>query len=98
METPNVNVAQILALVTGVVGLFVGFGLTDNDHAQIIIGAAATIVPAVWILADAIIRHGRSRVLQAPPVTTIVSSDSPSAHSRPDEELFAPPERPETEG
>lgn len=60
LATPNVTAAQILAIITGVVGFLVGFGLVDNNHAQILIGAASTVIPAVIVLADSIIRHGRA--------------------------------------
>lgn len=67
MTTPDTTTAQILALIGAVVGLLVAYGLIDNDHAQAIVAQASIIVPSVWILADSIIRHGRSKVLAAPP-------------------------------
>jgi hypothetical protein len=85
MKTPDTTPTQIVALISAVVGLFVAFGLVDNDHAQAIIGAASVIVPTGLILADSVIRHGRARVLQAPSQVAVHTADSPSAHVAPED-------------
>jgi TPP-dependent indolepyruvate ferredoxin oxidoreductase alpha subunit len=84
VKTPSTTPNQIVALITAVVGLFVAFGLVDNGHAQAIIGAAAVIVPTGLLLADSIIRHGRSRALAAPAQVHVLDPRSPSSHVDPE--------------
>jgi hypothetical protein len=81
-------------MVTAVIGLFVAFGLVDNDHAQAIIGAAAVIIPGIWMIADAIIRHGRSRVLAGPPTIVVHAGNTPSAQIQPGESQTEVPDPP----
>lgn len=68
MTTPNVTPAQIISTILAVVGLFATQGLISNDTEKVIGGLAAILIPVAWQLADAIIRHGRSRALT--PVAT----------------------------
>lgn len=67
MKSPDITPAQIIAVVTSLVGLFVSQGLIDNNLSQLIVGMASILVPFGWLVADAIIRHGRSRALGVPP-------------------------------
>lgn len=60
---PDITPAQILAAVTAVVAQLVNAQLIDGRTQHLIVGLAGIIVPAAWMLADAIIRHGRSRAL-----------------------------------
>jgi hypothetical protein len=62
-KTPDVTLAQILALVTTAVGLLVSDQVIDGHTAKLITDVAAVVVPAAWMIADAIIRHGRSRAM-----------------------------------
>lgn len=67
MSTPDVTAAQIVgalgALITALVVLF-KLDLSDAQQAGLIT-ALGTIVPVAWAIADAIIRHGRSKVAAA---------------------------------
>lgn len=67
MKSPDITPAQIIAVVTSLVGLFVSQGLIDNNLSQLIVGTASILVPFGWLVADAVIRHGRSRALGVPP-------------------------------
>lgn len=60
MLTPDITPAQVLALVTFVVGELVS-NLWINSHTgKMVTDIAAIVVPVAWILADAHIRHGRA--------------------------------------
>lgn len=63
MKTPSITPAQIAALLTALGGQAVAFGLLTGTREQTIVSAATAAVAIVWKLADAIIRHGRSRAL-----------------------------------
>ncbi len=67
LATPDFSPVQIASAITAIVGLFVSQGLIDNDRAQLITGLAAIVVPMIWMLADAIIRHGRARAFTNAP-------------------------------
>lgn len=67
MKTPDVSAAQIVAALSALAtALVVLFKLPLTDVQQ---GALATIigtvVPTAWIIADSIIRHGRSNATAA---------------------------------
>lgn len=55
----------ILAIVVSVSSVAVGFGLIDNDHAQIIVSAAGPLIGAVWLIASSINRKSRAEVKAA---------------------------------
>ena len=59
-KTPDITTAQIVALVTAILGLVVSQGLISNNTEKLIIGVAAIAVPMALALADAIVRHGRA--------------------------------------
>lgn len=84
VETPDTTPAQILSLVVAVIGLAVGFGLIDNDHAQILVSAASIIVPTAIVLGDSIIRHGRAKVAAAHVANAYAASMAPPPYKRPD--------------
>lgn len=63
MKTPNITPAQILGLVTALGGQAVAFGLLDGQQEQLVVSAVTAAVGIAVKLADAIIRHGRSRAL-----------------------------------
>ena len=65
MSTPSITPAQIVAAAGAIVGLLVADGLVTNHTGKLITGLAAILVPFAILLADAIIRHGRSRALAA---------------------------------
>jgi hypothetical protein len=63
VSTPSVTPAQILGLITAFGGLAVAYGLIGNHTEQLVVAAVAAAVGIAFKLADAIIRHGRSRAL-----------------------------------
>lgn len=65
MKLPDVTTAQILAVVTFVVGQLVAYGLLDDETSKVALSAAAAIVPAVWQLADAMLRGSRNKARAA---------------------------------
>lgn len=79
MKTPNLTSAQIVSSALAVIGLLVTQGAVTNETGKLIGGLASILIPTIWIVADAIIRHGRSNVAAAqlyetPPPT--ISSDA----------------------
>lgn len=62
---PDITLAQITAAVTWVVTQFVAWGWVDNDQAKWMLSLAGMVLPAIWMVADAIIRHGRSKIAAA---------------------------------
>ena len=72
-RTPDLTPAQLLSGALGILGLLVTQGLISNQQEKLIGGIASIVVPVVWQIADAIIRHGRSRAMAptpAPPSTS----------------------------
>lgn len=63
MSTPDITPAQVLAYITAIVGILVSDQLIDSHTAKTITDIAAVAVPVALLIADAIIRHGRSRAL-----------------------------------
>jgi hypothetical protein len=72
---PDVTLAQILAVVTAALGLVAAFGLNISKDKQDAIVMFVTVMAPIVVLADAAIRHGRSRVAaaQAAPGTLVVN-------------------------
>jgi hypothetical protein len=60
MQTPDITAAQVLSIIASLVTLAVSNLWIDSDTGKLVTEIAAIVVPAVWILADAIIRHGRA--------------------------------------
>lgn len=75
IKMPDITAAQIVALIqpfiTATIGLLAAFNLPVTDaQATAISGfvlALAAFISGAIVIADAIIRNGRSRVLQNPP-------------------------------
>lgn len=67
MSTPSITPAQIIAALTALVSaLLVLFKLhLTDEQREAFITVLGVVVPFGWMLADAIIRHGRSRALAA---------------------------------
>lgn len=60
LKTPDLTAAQLVAAISSIAGLFVSTQYIDGRTEQLVTGVAAIVVPIVWVLADAVIRHGRS--------------------------------------
>ena len=67
MNTPSITAAQVVALVSAVVGLIVAFGVHLSKDERDGIIQVVTVGFPVFLGADALIRHGRSRALAIPP-------------------------------
>lgn len=67
LKTPDITPAQIIAVVSSLVGLFVSQGVIDNNTASLVTGVASIVIPFAWLIADAVIRNGRARALAANP-------------------------------
>lgn len=76
MKTPDLTPAQLVSTILGILGLFVSQGLIDNGTEKIIAGIASVVVPMVWQIADAIIRHGRSNVAAAKAANPVVATET----------------------
>lgn len=61
LKTPDITPAQIVATTIAVVTELFNAALISGRVEQLVIGLAGILIPFAWILADAIIRHGRSR-------------------------------------
>lgn len=84
METPNITQAQLYSAIVAVLGQLVAWGLVSNDNGQLAISGAATVLPAIWTLADLFIRRARAnnagailsaRELYGPPAPPAFGSD-----------------------
>lgn len=62
MKTPDLTPAQLVSGLVALAGaLIVLFKLNLTQEQQAALGTIiATVVPTAWIVADAIIRHGRN--------------------------------------
>jgi len=58
---PDITPAQVLALVTFLVAQLVAYGVIDGTAQQAVLSAAGTVIPAVWTLADALLRGARNK-------------------------------------
>lgn len=64
---PDVTPAQTVAVVSWIVAQAVAFGYLDIRYQQVAVSAGATVLAAVWKLADAWIRNGRAHAVAANP-------------------------------
>lgn len=83
LGTPDITPAQVLAAVSAIVGLFVTQRYIDERLAQLITGIASIVLPLVWVAADALIRHGRSRAFVVAPKGVVGDDDPPAPVKRP---------------
>lgn len=67
MSTPDISIAQIVAVVGSILGVLVAAGLDISKDLQDSIIQLVTVLGPVLIAGDAFIRHGRSRAFQNAP-------------------------------
>lgn len=67
MSTPDLTPAQIIAVVGAALGVLVAGGLDISNDLQDSIIQLVTVLAPLLLASDAVIRHGRSRVLINPP-------------------------------
>lgn len=60
---PSITPAQILAIVGWIVAQLIAYGVLDVRYQQVALSVGATLLAGALKIADAIIRHGRSRAL-----------------------------------
>jgi hypothetical protein len=65
VSTPDITPAQVVSTIGGVIGVLLAAAVIDGHTAKLIVGLASIVIPFGWQLADAIIRHGRSKVAAA---------------------------------
>jgi hypothetical protein len=61
LKTPDLTPAQIIAGIATVLTQLVAVKWIDGATAKTITSLAGIVIPGVWMFADAIIRHGRSK-------------------------------------
>jgi hypothetical protein len=67
LQLPDISLVQAVGVILWFCSQLIGMGLVDNRASKLALMAGATILVGVWLLADAIIRHGRSRALGVAP-------------------------------
>lgn len=60
LSTPDITPAQVVAVVGSVGAELLDAALISGRLEQLLVGVAGIVVPFAWLLADAIIRHGRA--------------------------------------
>lgn len=65
LKMPDITPAQIAAILGVVLGPLVAFGLLDDAAAQTLVASISGAVSAVLMVADAVIRNGRSKIAAA---------------------------------
>lgn len=78
MRTPDITTAQIAAVLTFVAGQAVAFGWLSSSREQLLVSIGSTAIAAVWKLADAWIRHGRSKAAAVQLLEQVARSSSTS--------------------
>lgn len=56
---PPITQAQVGSLITFVVGQFIAYAVIDDATAKIVMSSVSTILPAVWMLGDSLLRGNR---------------------------------------
>jgi hypothetical protein len=67
LSTPDITIAQIVAIGGAVLGVAVAAGLPLSKELQDSIIQLITVLAPLLLIGDAAIRHGRSRALLNPP-------------------------------
>lgn len=79
MTHPDITPAQVVAAIGGIVGVLLTATVIDGQTAKLVTGLASILVPIGFVIADAIIRHGRSKVAAA----MVASGDAGAASTTP---------------
>lgn len=81
LKTPDITLAQIIAVLGAAFALTAAFGLDISQDKRDGIVQLVTVLAPIVVAADAFIRHGRSRALALPP-KGVVAEDNPVTTSR----------------
>lgn len=65
IRMPDITLAQIVAALGWIVAQAVSLGFIDDELAKVVLSTAVTVVSAAWVIGDAWIRHGRSKIVAA---------------------------------
>lgn len=76
---PDITPAQIVAAIGSILGLLVDGQFVSGRVEHLVVGLASIVVPFGVVIADAIIRHGRSRALAPHAVVETVKPTIPPA-------------------
>lgn len=90
---PDFTLGQLIGLLAGAPGLIAemlfAFGVYHLSPLQTDalnhVASFGGVIAVGFFGADAIIRHGRSRLVQAPPQVTVIPSSAVSSHIQPDD-------------
>jgi hypothetical protein len=72
MHMPDITKVQIVAVVQAVIALALALGLDINDATQTSIIALAGAVSSALVIADSIIRNGRSKIAANPEALAMI--------------------------
>lgn len=64
-KMPDITLAQILAGLTWIAGQATTMGLADQEQTKFAMSISTTALTAAWVVGDAVIRHGRSKIAAA---------------------------------
>lgn len=64
-KTPDLTPAQLVSAAVFLVAQAVAWGWIGNDDGQKIVSLAGTVIPAVWMVVDALIRSARNKRVAA---------------------------------
>ena len=76
LSTPDITLAQIVAIVGAILGVAVAAGLPLSKELQDSIIDLITVLAPLLLVGDAAIRHGRSRALLIPPRVPLEGHDA----------------------
>lgn len=62
LKTPDITKAQMIALATGIVGVFASMGAPLSAANEARLFNTAVAIPTVLMIADAVIRFGRAQM------------------------------------
>lgn len=79
LKTPDVTPAQWGAIIAAIAALAAAFGLDISQDKQDAITNLVIVLAPIVILADAAIRHGRSRAMTVPPKGEVGDQATPLA-------------------
>lgn len=64
-KLPDITLAQVLALVTFIIGQAVAYGWVEGTAQEATLSGATAIVSAAWMLVDSLLRGKRNEVRAA---------------------------------
>lgn len=65
LNMPDITLAQILAGIAWIAGQATTMGLADQETTKFALSLSTTAITGLWVIGDAVIRHGRSKIAAA---------------------------------